>query len=81
MKGITNRDYHNSNREVIGGCRIVNVIEILQEIDFQRFLTGSGCKRTFTETNFNRDLTDKTCMKKMCVIFREKSQEVVRLRM
>ncbi len=59
----------------------MNVTEILQEIDFQRFLTGTGCNRTLTETNFDRDLTDKTCIEKTCVIFKEKSQEVARLRM
>ncbi len=31
--------------------------------------------------DFNRALTDKTCTENLCVIFREKSQEVARLRM
>ncbi len=44
-------------RVVTGGCKIVNVTEILQEIDFQRFPIGSGYKRTLTETNFGRSLT------------------------
>ncbi len=44
----------------------------------ESILTFNSFQLTF---HFDRDLTDKTCTENSCVIFREKSLEVPRLRM